>query len=120
MNLIIDIGNTRSKLGLFKEDKLVEHQILDKLTVKDFRQFCQKNKVQHVALSSTAKVPEAVERYLEKEFYYLRLTHQTPLPIVNLYHTPETLGRDRIGPVSSLDPRPDGLVSCKDKCRRLG
>ena len=107
MNLVIDIGNTRAKLGLFKGQKMQLREVQDKLTVKYLRSFCQENEVQRVALSTTAKVPEAVERYLKKNFYYLRLTHQTLLPIVNRYQTPKTLGKDRIaGVVGALDRFP--------------
>ena len=107
MNLIIDIGNTRSKLGLFKKDQLIERVVRKKLTVIGLGRFCKKHKVERIALSSTAEVPEEVEKYLKKTFDYLRLSHLTPLPIVNLYKTPKTLGRDRIaGVVGALGQFP--------------
>lgn len=107
MNLIIDIGNTRSKIGLFDGDQLQEKWVRKKLTIPALSRFCEKNNVQHVALSSTAEVPEEVEAYLKKTFKYLRLSHKTPLPIVNLYRTPKTLGRDRLaGVVGALQQFP--------------
>lgn len=107
MNLIIDIGNTRSKLGLFRANQLEQKEVRDKLTVTWLKVFCQKNKVQNVVLAATGVVPRAVEKYLKQHFNYLRLSHRTPLPVTNLYQTPKTLGRDRIaGAVGALDQFP--------------
>lgn len=107
MHLIIDIGNTRSKLGFFAAGKLQRRVVVEKLTVTELKKYGHKYKVERVALSATAKVPVAVENYLKKNVTYLRLTHRTPLPISNLYKTPKTLGRDRIaGVVGALDQFP--------------
>ena len=99
MNLTIDIGNTRTKLGLFDKKGIKAKVVWEKLNVTNLRPFCQKNKVERVALSTVGAAPLAAERYLKANFYYLQLNHKTPLPITNLYKTPKTLGKDRIAAI---------------------
>lgn len=53
-------------------------------------------KVENVILSNTAEVPTEVEQFLKKNYFYLHLSTETPLPITIHYKTPHTLGRDRI------------------------
>ncbi len=48
-------------------------------------------------LSSVKPVDEELIRFLSQNFQlFIELDHHTPLPIENLYETPETLGKDRI------------------------
>lgn len=48
-------------------------------------------------LSSVKPVEEELIRFLSQNFQlFIELDHHTPLPIENLYETPETLGKDRI------------------------
>jgi type III pantothenate kinase len=42
------------------------------------------------------RVPATLQSFLEKHFRFILLNEHTPLPILNLYRTPETLGKDRI------------------------
>lgn len=98
LNLAIDIGNTRSKLGFFHHDKLIRREVLSSISPKildglfsQYTFFPEK-----VILSSTARTDNDLELYLSDRFFYLNLCPQTALPIKNAYGTPETLGRDRI------------------------
>jgi pantothenate kinase, type III len=48
-------------------------------------------------LSSTKEVDAQLLEFLDRSFdQFIELNHITPLPIANLYETPETLGKDRI------------------------
>ena len=96
MNLAIDIGNTRVKLGLFKKSQLKKRVIWESLSLRAIKAFCEKWKVEGVILSSTNHLPKGVEKYLAKHFYYISLSHETLIPIENKYHTPKTLGKDRL------------------------
>ncbi|MEL6924072.1 MAG: type III pantothenate kinase, partial [Bacteroidota bacterium] len=96
MNLCIDIGNTRTKLGLFKNSVLKKRVVWESLSLREFRQFCEKWKVKRAILSATDHLPKGVEIYLNRQLEYHRFTHETPLPIENKYRTPKTLGRDRL------------------------
>lgn len=99
MYLIIDIGNTRTKLGLFKSNKLRKKLIWENWKVKDLKSLIEEYKIDKAILSSTGKVPAGVERLLEKLVFFIHLNHKTPLPIQNSYKTPQTLGRDRLAAV---------------------
>jgi type III pantothenate kinase len=97
LNLIIDIGNTRTKVGVFSGDKLLKKGILKKSwSIEDLEKWLGKRKAKYAVLSTTAGIDEKIEKALADNYEYLRLTHKTALPINNLYKTPDTLGRDRL------------------------
>lgn len=97
MNLIIDIGNTRTKVGVFSGEKLLKRGVLDKdWSIEVLDEWLGNRKIKNVAVSTTAGLDGAIEQILEQRYHYLRLTHKTPVPIRNLYKTPATLGRDRL------------------------
>jgi type III pantothenate kinase len=96
-NLVVDIGNTSSKVGIFKQHNLVEERVFaDHATLNEYVASVQTqaaiiasvSKTYDVILPSTTHIPRV-----------LLLTHKLPLPIVNLYATPETLGVDRLAGV---------------------
>ncbi len=95
-NLIIDIGNTRTKAALFCKDELVRKEVWEKPTVAALKQLAYNQNPENAILSSTANVPVELEQYLQEKFRYIRLQTDTPLPIPVQYQTPNTLGRDRI------------------------
>lgn len=96
-NLVIDIGNTRRKLAVFKGDQLVT----SKSTSDDLIQIIEQFKFQFpdmksAILSTVVKVDIHLIQYLKTNFNFLQFNHKTPIPIKNLYKTPETLGKDRL------------------------
>lgn len=100
MNLTIDIGNTRSKWGLFDEQELVEKTYRSDYSVEDIISYATNHQVKKVILSTVgAPIEPSWEARLEKHFYYLQLDHRTPLPINNAYGTPNTLGKDRLAAI---------------------
>ena len=119
MNLIFDIGNTRTKVALYKGDRLLKKVIWEKCDLKTVKAFVKNRKIENVALSSTANVSQAIENFLEKKYFYIRLSHKTHLPINNKYKTPATLGRDRLaGAVAAFDifPKQNTLVIDAGTC----
>ena len=117
--LIIDIGNTRTKAAIYKGEELVEKVIWEKCTLKKVKAFSEKYDIQKAALSSTAKVSKSVEKFLKENFFYIRLTHETHLPIKNLYETPKTLGKDRLAAaVAAFDifPKKNTLILDAGTC----
>ncbi|PHN05681.1 type III pantothenate kinase [Flavilitoribacter nigricans] len=100
MNLTIDIGNTRSKLGLFKDHQLVEQSFWTSYSVEDIISHATNHQVKNIILSTVGKpIEPSWEAKLANHFYYLQLDHQTPLPIKNAYGTPTTLGKDRLAAI---------------------
>lgn len=96
MNLTIDIGNTRTKLGFFEGGKLVKKETIDQLTAESMQAALYNHLVKNCILSSVGKTAPEVTELLERETAFIELTAQTPLPIENAYATPETLGKDRL------------------------
>lgn len=100
MNLIIDIGNTRTKLGIFGKGKLIRKGLLDKgWGVKELKNFIAKRKIENVAVATVAGLEGNVEEFLKGFDYFLNLSASTPLPIKNTYKSPKTLGNDRLAAV---------------------
>lgn len=99
MILAIDIGNTRTKLALFQNDILLEKVTWDNWSVEKLEQFAYNHSVKKIILSSVKTVSEDILKFLKKNFDFLELTAETPLPIYNKYLTPKTLGKDRLAAV---------------------
>ena len=98
MNLIIDTGNTRTKLAVFSNDSLKSlvitenENILDKLEI-----IFKKNIISNSIISSVANFDKKVITFLNKKSdFVIRLNSKTRIPFKNLYKTPKTLGVDRI------------------------
>ena len=95
MNLSIDLGNTYAKTGLFSGGKLVETHW--KLTYDELVNYVQSIYPQRIMVSSVSYSEEQLKEEFSKittEIYLLKST--TPVPLIKLYDTPETLGADRV------------------------
>ncbi len=113
MNLAIDIGNTRRKVGRFTEGRLVESKVVTSWSTNELLDYCNQNGVRHIILSSVSAPDESLDKALRKYFDLLELTHETKLPFENRYSTPMTLGKDRLAAVAgaqALFPRQHCLV----------
>lgn len=102
MNLVIDQGNTVTKMALFDSLELVELSLYDTFNAAICNAFLRKQNVEIEAciFSSVAEVTEDILIYLNNKFEkFLVVDRDTKLPIENLYKTPNTLGADRIAAV---------------------
>lgn len=100
MNLCIDIGNTRTKLGIFENEELTKTEIWEALHLENLKPFLYNHPVRNIILSSVKVVDENMEVWLDEHYFYLQLTTQTSLPFKNKYETPQTLGKDRLAAVA--------------------
>ncbi len=101
MNLVLDIGNTRVKAGLFEENRLVEQANWVDWTLEELSSYGNQAGADGVIFSSVAGYDPDTHRRLAETFaMVLELTHETPLPFQNTYRTPETLGKDRLAAVA--------------------
>ena len=98
MNLVIDIGNSRIKLALFNERDLMFNVPLDELKPEQIRILLDEHQdLNKVIVSSVRDYPTELRTFFENSFeYFIELDANTPVPIVNKYETPETLGKDRL------------------------
>ena len=98
INLVIDIGNSRTKIALFNQHDLMFNVPIDQLTTDHVKmlkdEYAQLNKA---ILSSVKPDDDELKLFLAENFgQFIELNEQTSLPIENLYETPETLGKDRL------------------------
>lgn len=103
MNLVIDVGNTLVKLGVFDLEDLKYRTICMK---KDFLQILDEiskafPSIKSSIVSSVSNLTDLQLAELPHRFPVLILTHQTKVPFINKYVSPETLGIDRIALVSA-------------------
>lgn len=96
-NLVVDVGNTATKVGIFEQRELLEEQTF--LQTDELIRFIRQVNVE-AAIYSTVNKDEALfldaTKHISQTFI---LTHSLPLPISNEYATPETLGMDRLAGV---------------------
>ncbi len=99
MRLIIDIGNTLAKVALFEDADPLAVTYLPQLTVEALELFLVKSALarpEEAILSTVRQHDNVFIDYLKLNFRLLLLSADTPLPIKNLYNSPETLGYDRL------------------------
>jgi type III pantothenate kinase len=112
MNIAIDIGNTSVKAGLFKNSALKE--VYHGLSINALPELVQQLGVANCIISSVSQdaqlIFQQLQPYLQK---VIVLDHQLPIPVINEYETPQTLGKDRLAAVAgatAVHPNTDCLV----------
>lgn len=96
-NLIIDQGNSRAKVAVFRQRELIEQWYFNPLTAADIDLIARRYPVESAIYCSVACHGEEIIVALRKTANRVyELTSMLPLPIKLDYSTPVTLGRDRI------------------------
>jgi len=103
MNLVIDVGNTLVKLAVFESGTLKHKKPCIKTdflaTLAEF--FDHFPTITDCIVSSVSNLSEHQLSKLRQYCKILLLDHETPVPFINKYSTPQTLGIDRIALVSA-------------------
>ena len=97
MNLVIDIGNTNSKMAVFHEDKIVKSMQAELLNSSLVKKALDEYPI-HKGIITHVKNPKSDLIYLLKkrlDYLYI-LSGNIPVPVENLYKTRESLGYDRL------------------------
>jgi type III pantothenate kinase len=115
MNLVIDIGNTRTKWHLFNGEELIRVIPLSGFRAADVEELLTEYpELNKAIVSSVGNFPEETRAILKARFpVFIELNAATPLPIKNCYQSLDTLGYDRIAAVvgaHSLYPGKNILV----------
>lgn len=107
MNLVIDIGNTALKAAVFKNGKLLQHgSYRPAKAVSEMKRLINNHpKISHSIISSVAKTDKQLVNLLSSKTTLVSFTHKTPLPFINRYKSPSTLGFDRIASVAGAQKR---------------
>jgi type III pantothenate kinase len=97
MNLVIDQGNTFTKIAVFDESSILYETVTTMINPEEMSSLTERFLIDQVIVCSVAQFSkEIMELFKEKEIRCLILTAETFLPITNYYQTPESLGSDRI------------------------
>ncbi len=94
MNIAVDIGNSFIKTGTFEDGRL--SNIVWLKNISDLINFINKNNPENIIISSVSHDTKSITHSLNKELKTLILTHELPVPIINKYMNPKTLGFDRL------------------------
>ncbi len=114
MNLCIDQGNTKTKIAIFEEDEPIYNTVINDIDFDAWEELFTIYKIKNTIISSVKDFDSKLISFLKfKSEKFIELTHLTPLPITNLYETPETLGKDRLAAVIgafTLQPQTNCLI----------
>lgn len=116
-NIVIDRGNTLTKTGLFEGDQLLEVKEFTK--VKKVVEYINESGAERLLISNVAGKSGKILKKINDGIVVYKLNHKSPLPFVNLYDTPKTLGADRIAAVAGavkLFPQKNCLVIDTGTC----
>ncbi len=101
MNLVIDIGNTRTKFSVFNHGEEMIAVPLTEMLPSDIDVLLKEHPDINKAIVCSVKNYSAeLKSCLQQKFTtFVELDETTPLPVENLYETRETLGKDRMAAV---------------------
>ncbi len=97
-NIVIDKGNTLIKYGIFNDTEILE--LGEVKSSGDILKIVSDHVPDYIMYSSVSKKNKKLLTRLREETKVLKLNHKTPLPFINHYQTPKTLGPDRLAAVA--------------------
>ncbi len=100
-NIVIDIGNTRTKVGVFKHNQIIYNEVIkDDFLIEKVIKIIAKYNCKNAIIASVGKEKKKLIEVLFKKIKVLKMSHSLKIPFQNLYETPKTLGVDRIALVA--------------------
>lgn len=94
MNMVMDAGNTRTKIGIFEGAERKAVHVFD--APDEARRFLRDHPVRHLLVSSVTAEGDALAAEARASGDRLKLTAALSLPIENRYASQQTLGPDRL------------------------
>lgn len=122
LTLVIDIGNTFTKIAVFNNDELLRVEQYDKPDIQDVYKFPNEYLIEKVIISSVKKDYDATDDWmlaLDAEFEVVLFNSSITTGINNHYKTPTTLGADRLAAVigaHKLYPGKNNIVISGGTC----
>ena len=115
MNLCIDQGNSRTKVALMTDEgKMINHFIYKQFSSADVERLFDLYDITDSIISSVVNIEAAIVNTLHRRSqHFVLFDHNTPVPIINKYDTPQTLGQDRLAAAvgaKSLCPNENLLI----------
>lgn len=98
--LVVDIGNSRIKISAVHgaDSKVLESIVATHVDMAEVESMILRLSARGAIVSTTrGYVPQELAEVLESNLaQVIRLNHLTATPLINQYHTPSTLGMDRL------------------------
>ena len=115
MNLCIDQGNSRTKVALMTDEgKMINQFIYKSFSSADVERLLDLYDIRDSIISSVVNIEPAIVNTLHRRSqHFVLFDHNTPVPIINRYDTPQTLGQDRLAAAvgaKSLCPNENLLI----------
>ena len=117
--MVIDIGNSFSKVGLFDKNILIEYKEFKLFSVDDIKSFFSSKTITNSIISNVSSYDKKVFEFLNTNSNLVLFDAEIKLPFKNKYGSVETIGNDRIALVSQasrLYPDKNVLVIDSGSC----
>ena len=100
MNLVVDSGNSFSKVGIFENDVIIDRFQFKKLILNDIEKIFYQRKITNSIFSNVGEPNNKVLKFLRQNSNIVNFNSNLKIPFINKYSSVETLGNDRVGLVS--------------------
>ncbi len=118
-NLVIDIGNTFTKVAVFENDDLLKVEQYRQPTGQNINGFLSDYKIDGVIISSVKTDKQPWQTALDENFSIIQFNSSITAGINNQYRSPKTLGADRLAAVigaSYLFPNTNNIIISGGTC----
>jgi type III pantothenate kinase len=119
LTLVIDIGNTFTKVAVFDNDDLLKVEQYQQTGTENINSFLSDYKIDRVIASSVKTQKQPWQTLLEDRFTVINFNSSITAGINNHYKTPNTLGADRLAAVigaNYLYPGTNNIVISGGTC----
>ncbi len=119
INLVIDAGNTLTKVAFFENNILTHLHAAPHVTQKELEPLLEEFKPSRMIISDVSEKTNAFSGWLEETFPVLHMNAGTPSPLCIKYQSPGTLGSDRLAAAvfgASLYPQNNTLTIQAGTC----
>jgi type III pantothenate kinase len=113
LNIAIDIGNTRTKVGIFNKTNIEQIYTFENTNKIEINEAFEAFKIEKSIISTTSNISNIIKNKLRNIPISIYLDEHTKLPFKNKYGTQNTLGKDRIALIAAaqhLFPKQNVLV----------
>jgi len=101
LNLVLDIGNSLLKVGIFKNNNLINYFEFNQDYYLNVKSIIHKNPITYSIASNVSESNNKLIELLSNETNLIKFNSSLKVPFKNCYQTINTLGKDRIALVSN-------------------
>lgn len=112
-NLVIDIGNTRTKIAVFKNREHIKTDVHESVTPELIDQYLSAENINNSIITSVNQEIYKLEDVLKAKTHYTYFSGKHSGSIINHYKSPQTFGLDRLAGLigaQALYPHSNNLV----------